>query len=975
MDTYQTPRSGPESFSASGTPDLSGFLQKLAKLQGLTFRRREIEPDKLEEFDRRAKEYTKLVKEEFQTPEAWKAGLRWLELYPYFEKTAKGNPQVLQELEQTKAGWLTALDSPRLERLIEGTSPSTAQSDAWRIAAARETGVPPRLIEVDKPVPFTERWNLAGGDIPSEVVRRGGLLGYPLTPVEVQPGETEYLRPTEQGLAFTNTPGFDVGDIAQFGREVGAQTAGATAADIAMLTPTPGTAGIAAAKTAAAVAPKLAPLIPKAISTAKALTGLGLGGFGGKAAEETIETWDPADVQHQGMVEGILRPGARAGTEEALGGLLARMGVKTWNLARHGFPGSPTFATDIAKAEMLRRVAQEEYGFDLPAPYLGAMLDHPAIRVLGQQSEATTGAMSAMKDEMSRVLGEFIQTQIKPGKNRVAEAAQQLADQALLAQRKKTAGFYAEGDVLFPGSAAERDVGRITGGIAGEKSSIALKKAYEDVTDSWWNKVSSGYKQLDRIALEENPRFDLSDAQENIGRMFGEVRAARTEIAPILNDEGVPLIAPNGEPLTHEITKWINVAEPGPARLDRINRLIQSIDPEQKDYRILKELRTQTGRMIREMPWEQGRDTGSGQALKMWEELTNVLENPTNDAPRFTDMLATVVPEAKAYYRAIRQPSYQTVMKSEVAAGLFNTVMEQPDMLVTPAFREIVSKAPPKQRDVLRAGFRQSLILNPSPRKTLDALIAKSENSVDFMFGAPGSPQRRSLERAVDEMETFYRSPVGQMSAGRYKAYETLQTELRRKSLTPREMDDLAASVGEAGRPAIQMAIIDNILDGSLKGHPKSGERMIKAGDLNWEIQNAKENGQWNYLTENQKKVLEGAEAYSRRFLASIKDVGVSLQANSVISKMKKPSTFLSGLHTLAANKAIAAVLTAPGLSEKMKLRILNEARPVHDYVADIMAPLLVAQAHVIAGLPDTTQRIGTDEVREGSFPTPTGTP
>lgn len=486
-----------------------------------------------------------------------------------------------------------------------------------------------------------------------------------------------------------------------------------------------------------------------------------------------------------------------------------------------------------------------------------------------------------------------------------ARAASKSAQQSYLKQFKSTKEELqaAKGIKLSAyksNKVMQREAGRIyrkelnelrnkLGRIEPREAAKAGVTGLKDWQKSYKNQIGMQYRALDDIANTERPIFNLRTSIDETP----SVRETAEKVRDFLlaqTDEGS-----------------INVAGVPTGQLKSVVDDIVKISDEQLDYNVLKQLRTRTGEVIEQWPWDQ--NLQGAQAKMLYKSLTQNIENPINKAPHFVSAHSQVSSKARAYYESLSSPSIRTLLKKESTSRIVKT-FSNPDNITDNVIDAMSSPYhfPAAKLVAFKKGVRQQLVLSEKGAvKALDDF--KSSGKDTWKFIVPKNEERR-LYKIAEDFDSLKNSTLGNIvrENGQNK---NIVNDLMTKRVSRAEINSMASKMTPRGREATRAAIYEDILDKSgttIKGVPTVDK--AKLGDV---INEYKNSGIWEsrFLTSADRTRIQGVKSYMELLLYRGKDPGVSLETAQMITELKHPATIVSGLHKLTMNAIIAKILTS----------------------------------------------------------------
>jgi hypothetical protein len=447
-----------------------------------------------------------------------------------------------------------------------------------------------------------------------------------------------------------------------------------------------------------------------------------------------------------------------------------------------------------------------------------------------------------------------------------------------------------------------------------EEAGRVLWGAVGDALKGRKGAMQRGYDLVDRIAAKESPIFDLSASKR--------LAQGRTVLA-LPDDEAAAMQQALTEPLTADgVSALVNVAEPA-NRLRRVNGLLAAIDPTQTDYRVLKEIRTQVGKILDLNPvaLEQG-GVDVGAARTLYRQLTEDMGN-VQGAPRLKDALVDANSKALRYYDSLDQEQIKAALKARDAqtpVGFFQRFANSPQQL-EPAFRSALSESSGKKVNIIRKNLEQAISLSENPLATIDKWQKEAPEAYRFLY-----PTKEIADAARDTARKIsyftsgpykkaYQDYSEQVGFARYALAEKAKARLPGTSLR-RSMEsfvDELGGVGSQGHEALRAAAWEQAFEGVFKYHSKTGSIVPDAKRLGQNIQDLKERGIWSgILTGKDKTGLRGFQAAARRMEAT-GDTGTGLVLAGEIGKLRNignPGDVVSAASSIRLSRMFARLIT-----------------------------------------------------------------
>ena len=624
------------------------------------------------------------------------------------------------------------------------------------------------------------------------------------------------------------------------------------------------------------------------------LLGMTGGAFAGAAAGEALRRGlaRPMAGGETLSTQDIAPIGAMAGTEAA-GPLIGKVLRGPTNLmAGRGAMQEGPMRTHLANID---RLADEVPDLRMPVPQ--RMSEGKIFRGTGRQVESTSNVITEKE-----------------------KAARQHSVDLL----KATVDDYKEAGTLIPElqEIAENYLARADAAIryplrrpgTGGRAAV---DAFDNWVSSSRNQVTAAYNKLDDIAEADKPTFDL------------------TPLADVSTRYEIPGIAVLDSDKVTEgadaVRKFINVSRDPEGKLARTVSVLERLAPEQVDYKVLKELRTQIGQAIETWPWDA--DRGTGIARRLYGDLTKVMNNPVSGGARFADQHKTASQLARHRFYMLDNQSYRSLAAigrdspERLAQALAND-----STLLTQPVTEMLTKSYNKQNlDTLRLSLMDQIAIGKgSARANLKRWWdANPKNARAIFRGQYHQAQR--IAKATDALNSKRIAQIAQRLDDRAGPLKTLV-----EGLDPGSAKTLLKDLGgrgSRGHTIARVAIHENLIDRAIKISDDS--QYLDPKVLYQEIEKLKGSGAWDMLLDSaDRKRLEAMRSYAQLIAPEGGDTGVSLQRAAAIANLRHPATFFKGVHTLSVNRALAIAMSSDKLSRtilRMKIGAGKEPLPPID--------------------------------------------
>ena len=385
------------------------------------------------------------------------------------------------------------------------------------------------------------------------------------------------------------------------------------------------------------------------------------------------------------------------------------------------------------------------------------------------------------------------------------------------------------------------------------------------------------------------------------------MQATATDIADVI------------DPATGNISKtavetYINVAASPGERVNRVASLLSQIDPRQANWEVVKELRTQVGEAIKDLPLE---DAASGKAKAIFGDLTRTIENPVGGGKDFVNAWRQANKFARDRFQVFEDsPVLRLLKEKDAPAAVAKMAAEDPTML-NPMIREVIDNYSPDTRDLYRKTIQKHILGAENAQQGLRQWERGNEDALKWLFkDSPASiEQFRETARAMDQLK---KAPINEFVESSQAMIDRGRTLFSK--IGPGELKQTIAQLGgqkSSGVTAMRLMAFDDIITPSITF--RNGMPFLESGKLNKAILDAKKRGVWDQLlTDRDHRVLTGMDAYLRRVFKSMKDTGTSLEQAQAVAALKHPSTFLQGVHALTVNNRVIAPLMMSPTATKL---------------------------------------------------------
>lgn len=658
----------------------------------------------------------------------------------------------------------------------------------------------------------------------------------------------------QTGIPFVEEPkgfGFRSPELEKFTRE------GTQDRETFQASPTGQSTGAAVGETAAYVVPLM--ILPGAPRTILGATATG----GGIGAASALTTFIPEGESLYEELKGQTTTGALAGMGIGTIGRLINAAKGGGMVKQH--PEVRQLIDDIreAKAEGMN---VEKLMLHQEVP------ENMIIGGLGRQATSTSkfGQHLIAEQEVSalralKTMGKLHASKMNTGKVVLSEA-----QRAYIAQRAQLLNQAKQIKNITPESAGKA----LKAGIADD----FIKKSRV--------KTTKLYNLADDAAATEAPQFNVAGAKIISGRIR----------------EGIGAEGAEG---------LINVADSPTGKLLGILDDIDDINTSQVNYEAIKQLRTRTGSLIEDWPWNA--DFNKGQAKQLYRALTDTLNAPVNAAPKYQQAIKKATSFARARFEVMDAPTIRAIVRSDDPFALYQKFGKPGTM--TKEVRETLRVYAPDKLKTYRNMVQQDILTNK--KGAVNALEEWAElHPESFSYAFPKNELSKLMETAkkMDEL-TF--SNLGRMFSAQTKAKDAVRNLIDIKGSTKADMDNIIESFGgqgSKGHKALISGIYEDFLDNTLTRN-EFGVQIIDSGKLSKMVDQYRRSGAWTILPKSDQVKLAGLDSYMKQVSRGM-DPGVALERAQAIAQLKRPSQFLAGVHKLGVNEVMARVMANKGFKQ-----------------------------------------------------------
>lgn len=444
--------------------------------------------------------------------------------------------------------------------------------------------------------------------------------------------------------------------------------------------------------------------------------------------------------------------------------------------------------------------------------------------------------------------------------------------------------------------------------ITRRKAGKALKGGMQDFVEKSRKHVSNLYNKVDDAAKAENPIYDLSyakDTSSDIRRLVLAKRPGKEVESPIINIKGESI---RNTPI--EVSP-INVAATPEGRLIGILDDIDDITDIQTNYNVLKQLRTRTGELIETWPWDAS--VNKGQAKRLYKALSDIMNNPVNNAPKTVEAHIAASSAARARFESLDSPSIRRIIQSDNPfkvsedfgniGGLTDEVMNE------------ITKWSPQKSQIFKQYVKNNKILMEGDSALKNIREWQLKDPEAYRFIVPKNEEADLIRLAV-KTDEIRNSNIGVLVRSQTKAREAFNTLINQPGTSKSDIETIINSFGgrgTKGHRALRAAIYEDIIDKTVETGKFSS--VIDKAKLNKLLSEYEKTGAINILTRDDRIKIKGLQSYLRLINMRGKDPGVSLEAAQAITNLKHPATFIAGVHQLGVNSIMARMLMSDRLS------------------------------------------------------------
>lgn len=458
--------------------------------------------------------------------------------------------------------------------------------------------------------------------------------------------------------------------------------------------------------------------------------------------------------------------------------------------------------------------------------------------------------------------------------------------------------------------------------------------------------VGNLYRNLDIIAEKELPIFDLGKAKTQVNKIKNAVIGAGKPITKEMEaakEGGYGFAQTPTKEVVTEAGPGVQVADTPQGRLIGIINDIDNLSTVQSNYNVVKQLRTRTGDLLENIPWQD--NINRKYARELYGVLSDILKNPVNKTKAYPKAVELATAKAKARYDVLDKASIQTIVNSENAGELI-LKLSKPNTLT------------PDIMNVLKSRFVKSGDLNTFKTGILDQILLDEKGAVNaikqfraqtgdpeaWRFLVPKSKEIK-IENIAKQIDKLNDSNIGYVARSKTKEINAVNELLLKKGTSKADIDNIVNAFSSKGNFNLRHAIYEDIINKS-KTEIKN-VLTIDPKKLGNVLADYEKSGIWErVLTKEDRIKLKGLKAYVNLIFRRGTDPGTSLEVAQAITNLKHPATFFNGVHQLSVNSAIGKILMSKWGS---KLLVGSTTAQVHK------EPLIITEA-VVNGLLEGTE-------------------
>jgi len=435
-----------------------------------------------------------------------------------------------------------------------------------------------------------------------------------------------------------------------------------------------------------------------------------------------------------------------------------------------------------------------------------------------------------------------------------------------------------------------------------EATGLKTKAAVNSWLGRTKKELNAGYANVRRISNRDGTVFDLTSARQTFDELG--VSGVKTE------DIASEILDLQGEAFTNRIPSFVNVAETPQGKLARVGFLLRELDPTQTNFEVIKQLRTQVGDVIENAPWNANINTGS--AKKMYGVLTDAMKNPSNASPAYLTAFEKVNKKAANRFSILETSKIRQAIQTDDLISLGDGLGVPGGM--TPQVRQVLATEPEKLNAISLFGMKKMLLNKNGARAGINEWIDKDPVGFQFLFGKKG----KWMNDLADEIDKFNSSSLVNTVNNNTKPMLYAKSLLLDDGMSRADVQKLVTSYGgkgSKGHELLRFAILNDIAEQSIVPGKKTAFTVNSAAYTK-AIKPYKKNGAWSeILTDADRMELQHMDPYARLILNTGQDVGTTLEQAQAVAKLKKPSTFIGGVHDIGMGKFIASLMMKPRIS------------------------------------------------------------
>lgn len=269
-----------------------------------------------------------------------------------------------------------------------------------------------------------------------------------------------------------------------------------------------------------------------------------------------------------------------------------------------------------------------------------------------------------------------------------------------------------------------------------------------------------------------------------------------------------------------------------------------------------------------------------GQANDIKKAIDDALANPTNTDPAFVNAWKAASDAAKKRFNTLEKAPIMAAAKSEAPSNLVRTYLRPGNYENLLAIRDVVGDA--KWREFVDAGYSELL---RDPTNLSKNLKAFDQETLDVFMPRRDQELFRTVAKEIDRLKIDNVNEIAERQMNNRNIIDKIIT-----TADPRMVDNLEKAT-RGGREAlnrrknVRAAIIDWAWDGIVE----KGKNTLKINHkaLKGRIKKLKENGLWQFLAPEERRIIGDAEVVARAF-QSVQDAGTSIMAASTVQSVQR---------------------------------------------------------------------------------------